>query len=317
MAHLLDTVLDRSVVGGYTSLGYALRKRWWDPGDLRRMDGELALVTGATSGLGLAAAEGFARLGARVLLVVRDAERGEQARRQVTGATGASDIAVALCDLASLDDVRRFAAEIVEREEHVDVLVNNAGALPSERTLSPDGNELTLATNVLGPHLLTRLLLGPLAHAVHPPGRVINVSSGGMYTTKLDVSDLQGEDGDFSGSKAYARTKRAEVVLTERWAQEVDPGTTVFHAMHPGWADTPGLAKSLPGFHRLTRPFLRDAHQGADTIVWLGAAPEPARSSGGFWHDRAARPTHYGPWTKEAPADRGRLWDEVERLTAG
>ena len=311
MPRLFDTLLDRSIVGGYTSLGYRLRQRGWDDRDLVRLDGELAVVTGATSGLGRAAAEGFARLGARVLLVVRDLERGEQARAGVveaTGATAAGQVTVARCDLASLDDVRRFAAELSAGEDRVAVLVNNAGVLPSERTLSPDGNELTLATNVLGPFLLTALL-----H--ERTRRIVNVSSGGMYTTKLDVDDLQFTHKKFSGTKAYANTKRAEVVLTELWAQRLDPKKTVVHAMHPGWADTPGLAASLPGFHRLTKPLLRDAHEGADTIVWLGAAAVPGATTGGFWHDRARRPTHYVPWTKESPADRARLWEACAGLT--
>jgi dehydrogenase/reductase SDR family protein 12 len=310
MPRLLDTLLDRTIVGGYTTIGYRLRRRAFDDGDLQRLDGRLAVVTGATSGLGAAAAEGFARLGARVLLVVRDLERGDQARAKVVAATGATapgQVAVARCDLASLRDVRRFAATLAA-EERIAVLVNNAGVLPAERTLSPDGNELTLATNVLGPFLLTALLHDRT-------DRVVNVSSGGMYTTKLDVDDLQFERKGFSGTKAYANTKRAEVVLTELWAQRLDPKKTVVHAMHPGWADTPGLAASLPGFHRLTKPLLRDAHEGADTIVWLGAATTPGTTTGGFWQDRAPRPTHYVPWTKESPADRARLWDACVKLT--
>jgi NAD(P)-dependent dehydrogenase (short-subunit alcohol dehydrogenase family) len=311
MHRLLDTALDRTIVLGYTSIGYRLRRPGWDDADLARMDGQLAVVTGATSGLGLAAAEGFARLGARVLLVVRDAQRGEAARARVVQATGATadgQVAVALCDLASLAGVRRFAAELAAAEPRVAVLVNNAGVLPGQRTLSPDGNELTLATNVLGPFLLTALLHERTA-------RVVNVSSGGMYTTKLDVDDLQSARGAFSGTKAYANTKRAEVVLTELWAQRLDPARTVVHAMHPGWADTPGLAASLPGFHRLARPLLRDADQGADTIVWLGAAAEPGRTTGLLWHDRAPRPAHYVPWTRESAQDRARLWDACAELT--
>ena len=113
----------------------------------------------------------------------------------------------------------------------------------------------------------------------------------------------------------YARTKRAQVILTELWAKRLAGTGVVVHAMHPGWVDTPGVASSLPRFHRLTGPLLRSPEQGADTIVWLGAAAEPGESSGGFWHDRRRRPTHRVPWTRETPEDRERLWRECERLT--
>jgi dehydrogenase/reductase SDR family member 12 len=96
------------------------------------------------------------------------------------------------------------------------------------------------------------------------------------------------------------------------WSQRRDPRAQRVHAMHPGWVDTPGLADSLPGFHRATKPLLRTPRQGADTIVWLGATDQP---TGRFWHDRAPRPTHYVPWTKESAADRARLWDACVALT--
>lgn len=277
------------------------------------MDGQVVLVTGATSGLGLAAAEGFARLGAGVRMLARDPERGERARAQVAAATGNSDVQVRLGDLSDLGSVRRFAEEFIAREERLDVLVNNAGVLPASRTLSADGIELTFATNVVGPFLLTELLL-PLLRA-SAPARIVNVSSGGMYTRKLDVEDLQSTRGDFDGPAAYARTKRAEVVLTEMLAERLAGTGVVVHAMHPGWADTPGVQSSLPRFHALTRPLLRTPAQGADTIVWLGAAAEPAQSSGGFWHDRRERPTHRVPWTRESPADRDALWAACEQLS--
>ncbi|WCB93564.1 FabG-like 3-oxoacyl-(acyl-carrier-protein) reductase [Baekduia alba] len=299
MPTLFDTLLDRSLVGGYSRVGYALRSHAF--GGLPRMDGQTAAVTGATSGLGLAAAIGFARLGARVILVARSEERGEQARAQVR--EHGPDVDLVLADLSSLADLRRVAATLADAD--LDVLVNNAGVLTEERETSVDGNELTLATNVLGPFLLTDLL--PDAR------RVVTVSSGGMYAQKLDVEDLQSEHGAFSGTKAYAKTKRAEVVLTELWAQRRRATPQRLHAMHPGWVDTPGLAASLPSFHRLTGPLLRTPRQGADTIVWLGATDQP---SGRFWHDRAPRPTHYVPWTKESDADRGRVWDACVALTA-
>jgi dehydrogenase/reductase SDR family protein 12 len=295
MPGLFDALLDRTIVGGYSRAGYALRARHFRP--LPRLDGTTVAVTGATSGLGLAAARGFARLGARTILVARDPERGEQARA-ATAEHGTAELRIA--DLARLDDVRRLAEQL----QDADVLVNNAGVLPPRRTLTEDGHELTFAVNVLAPFLLTALL--------PDVRRVIAVSSGGMYTQKLDVADLDSADGDFSGTKAYARSKRAEVVLNELWARRGRPG---MHAMHPGWVDTPGLQDSLKTFHRITKPILRTPDQGADTIVFLGAA-EPPPPSGRFWTDRAPRPTHYLPTTHESPQERQQLWDACVARTA-
>jgi dehydrogenase/reductase SDR family member 12 len=308
----LDTALDRTVVGGYTNIGYALRRRWWDDDALRRMDGKVVLVTGATSGLGLAAAEGFARLGATVCLVARDARRGELAREQVAAQSGGEAI-LELCDLAELSSVRALAERLQTRTPRLHVLVNNAGVLAPKRTLTADGIELTFAVNVVAPFLLTSLLLDTLRRSA--PSRIINVSSGGMYARRLLPDDLQSQHGEFNGAAAYARTKRAEVILTEIWAHRLQGSGVVVHAMHPGWVDTAGLKASLPRFYKVTRPLLRSPAQGADTIVWLGAADEPARSSGEFWHDRRRRPTHVLPGTRETSADRDRLWRECERLS--
>ncbi len=310
---LLDTILDRTVVAGYTSIGYRVRSRTWSPADLPALDGKVVLVTGATSGLGLAAAEGFARLGAAVWLLARSKERGELARQEIVARSGNRDVQVGLCDLSDLQAVRKFAERFSGEVSRLDVLVNNAGALLGERTLSVDGVELTFATNVLGPFLLTNLLTPLLKKSA--PARIVNVSSGGMYTQRIHVEDLQSAHGEFDGATAYARTKRAQVILTEQWAQRLEGSGVVAHAMHPGWADTPGLESSLPRFYGAARRLLRTPQEGADTIVWLGAAPEPARCSGGFWHDRRERPTDRVPWTRETSEDRERLWAECERFS--
>ena len=309
---LLDTLLDLAVVPGYTRLGYRIRSRGWGA-DLPRMDGKTVLVTGATSGLGLAAAHALAGLGAGVRLLARSQERADLARREIIDASGNEDVGVYLCDLSSTASVRHAAARIAGEEGRLDVLVNNAGVLAGERALSADGIELTFATNVLGPFLLTSLLATLLANSA--PARIINVSSGGMYTQRIDVDDLQTARHRYDGPRVYARTKREEVILTELWAERLRGEGIVVHAMHPGWAETPGVESSLPRFHKLTRRLLRDPREGADTIVWLACAQEPGRSTGGFWHDRRRRPTHLLPWTREGECDRERLWEECERLS--
>ncbi|HEY5285981.1 MAG TPA: SDR family NAD(P)-dependent oxidoreductase [Solirubrobacteraceae bacterium] len=309
---LLDTILDRTVIAGYTRVGYRMRRGMWNPAEMQSMDGKVVLLTGGTSGLGLAAAEGFARRGATIWLPARSEQRGERARAQIAARSPDSNVQVGLCDLSDLKSVRRFAKRLVGETERLDVLVNNAGTLTSER-LSVDGIELTFATNVLGPFLLTNLLIPLLEQSA--PARIINVSSGGMYTQRIHLADLQMAHGEFDGSTAYARTKRAQVILTELWAERLQDTGIVVHAMHPGWAATPGLESSLPRFYALTKRLLRTPQEGVDTIVWLGTAARPARSSGGFWHDRRERPTHRVPWTKQTHQDHERLWAECESLS--
>ncbi|GGS18058.1 SDR family NAD(P)-dependent oxidoreductase [Actinokineospora fastidiosa] len=304
---VLDTALDRAVVPGYTRIGYSVRSRFW-PADppCGALEGSTVVITGANSGLGKAAIAGLAKLGATVHMVVRDPEKGAAARAEVQAVAPEAHLELETCDIADLTSVRRFAEDFLERHGSLDVLVHNAGTLPPERRETADGNEITLATHVFGPFLLTALLRPALA-AAH--GRVIFVTSGGMYTAGLHVDDPQYAEGGYSGTRAYARTKRMQVVLAEQWAAHLDADGVVVHSMHPGWADTPGVAASLPGFNRIMAPLLRSPDQGADTVVWLAAADEPARMTGRFWHDRRDRPTHITPWTREKPEQRAALWD--------
>lgn len=299
---LLDTVLDRTVLLGYSRVGYAVRRRAWATGDpaAGALDGRVALVTGASSGLGEATATGLARLGAEVVLVVRDLERGERALSRVRAAAPEATVRTARCDVADFASVREFAAS----ESHVDVLVHNAGVLPPEREESVDGHEVTFATHVLGPLLLTELLLPALRAS--GDSRVILVSSGGMYTQSLALDDPEYRNGRYRGATAYARTKRMQVELTPLLAERWRPDGVSVHSTHPGWADTPGLAGSLPAFRRLVEPALRTPAQGADTAVWL-AATRPGPPSGGFWHDRRERPRHLLPGTRPKPGEAERL----------
>lgn len=316
--HGLDRLLDRTVLPGYTRLGYAIRRRRWPaddpaPGALR---GRTALVTGAGSGLGEATVLGLARLGARVHLLVRSAERAAPAVDRVTAVLRRdglpADLHVEICDVADPRSVDAFADGFIARDAAgatVDVLVHNAGVLPPERTESVDGHELSVATHVLGPVRLTERLRPALRRSTYG-ARVVLVASGGMYTQPLAVDDPDFVQGDYGGAVAYARSKRMQVELTPLLAQRWAADGIAVHATHPGWAATPGVTESLPLFGAVMRPLLRSPEVGADTVVWL-AATEPPPPSGGFWHDRAPRPTSYLRSTRPAPGDVERLWTWV------
>jgi NAD(P)-dependent dehydrogenase (short-subunit alcohol dehydrogenase family) len=308
VARGVDTAMDRTVAAGFSRIGPAVRRRLpgWpaDPAP-GALTGRAAAVTGATSGLGYATAEGLARLGAEVRLVVRNVEKGAEVKAQLESAVPGAQVAVQRCDVSDLDDVRRFVDEL--DLDRLDVLVHNAGAMPPTRTESAQGHELTMSLHVLGPLLMTELLRPLLGGR---DARVLFVTSGGMYGQRLRADDPEFTSGDYSGTTAYARSKRAQVellpVLADRWSGD----RIGVHAMHPGWADTPGVVESLPRFHKLTGPLLRDAAGGADTTIWLSAV-DPQPPSGQLWHDRRARPTHLLRRTRTGDAERTEIWDWV------
>jgi NAD(P)-dependent dehydrogenase (short-subunit alcohol dehydrogenase family) len=311
---VFDTLLDSTVLLSYTRIGYALRQWMWHDADIDvDMTGKTCIVTGANSGLGFVTAQQLAALGASVTMVARNPARGQSARDEIIARTGNPNVYLDVVDLSSLAAVRHFATRFLDREKRLDVLVNNAGILLPQKKLSVDGIELSFATNVLGPFLLTNLLIPRLEQSA--PARVIIVSSGGMYTQKLNIDDLLSEGKAFNGTVAYAQHKRAQVILTELWAKRLTESGVTVNAMHPGWVDTPGVSRSLPIFRKVMRPFLRTPTQGADTIIWLAVAPRLASESGKFWFDRRQRKTHKLARTISLPQDRQRLWDKCVRLS--
>lgn len=274
--HLLDPF-------GFGQPGFLRHERRFRAEDLaRRLDGLTVAITGANSGLGFAATRALAAMGATVIMLCRDRARGEAARQAVVG-----DARLEILDVSDLDAI---AALKLPRP---DVLVHNAGALLSRRE-TIGGLERTVACHVVGPWLLGHRLSAPTS---------IWVSSGGMYTQRLDVAATFDPPEPFDGVTAYARCKRAQVVIARRLGQ---------HAMHPGWADSPGVESSLPRFHRLTKGILRTPEQGADTIVWLAARrPEPPQ----LWFDRAPAPEHRLPLTRARPEEEEALLDRLRQIT--
>lgn len=317
----IDQLLESSVVPSFTSIGPRLRRRLfdWQPLESHDLSDKVIVLTGGTSGIGEAAAEIYAELGATLVLVARDADKCASLIDRLGGKSGNDRLHAVIADLGKLDDVRRAAGEITERHPHLDVLAHNAGALFPERKRAEDGTDLVVELMVAAPFLLTGLLLPALASASGAAGRVLTMSSGGMYTEPLTVDGLEMSDADYSGTAQYARAKRAQVVLSELWADRVPTTSTVFHALHPGWVDTPGINDALPGFSRALSPLglLRTAREGADTLVWLSAAEAALESSGDFWLDRQRRSTHKMKKTRQSDtADtRAALWSWCEQHT--
>jgi NAD(P)-dependent dehydrogenase (short-subunit alcohol dehydrogenase family) len=314
LAHGLSLVLDPTVALSFGRTGFQAHALGFDPDDLAvDLSGRRALVTGANSGIGFETALGLADLGAEVVLLCRSLERGGRAADEIRARTGSRRVSVEGFDVSDLATVREMGARLAAGR--VDVLVHNAGVLPGTRIETKDGLELSFATHVAGPHLLTRLLRPTLERS--DDARVVWVSSGGMYTRRLQLADPQWQERSYDGVLAYAETKRAQVVLAELWAEVLDGTTVRAHSMHPGWADTPSVASSLPLFRRITRAILRTPAEGADTVVWLAASPRARETNGRFYFDRVPRRTHWLPGTRESQADRRAFWELCETVTNG
>jgi dehydrogenase/reductase SDR family protein 12 len=209
-------------------------------------------------------------------------------------------------------ETKELASRLAGRNR-IDVLINNAGAMFSERGLTSEGLEQTFALNLLSGFVLTESLVPKLIESA--PARIINMSSGGMYSRGLDMADLQ-NSVDYKPADAYAHTKRAQVILTELWAKQLQRDGVGVHAVHPGWTDTDGVRHSLPTFAKMSKPFLRSPAEGADTMVWLAASDPESLNTGLFWHDRAPRPTHYMKGTKADCEDRASLRSELTQVAA-
>ena len=310
-ADLVDRALELMVVPSFTRIGYEVRSRLnhWTPLGGYEAGGRVVVITGATSGLGLATARELVADDATVEIVARDPAKAASVCDELRD-EGPGDVGFVVADTSDLDAVRHVADELGRRHGKIDVLIHNAGALDKEYAASAQGIERTVASQVVGPFLLTGLLL-PLLRAT-PRSRVLWVSSGGMYSQPLSVAALEMGSEGYDGTVAYARAKRAQVTLAEMWAEYLAPDQIAVHAMHPGWADTPGVRRSLPTFRRVTGPLLRSPAQGADTLVWLAADDgEPLDTTGKFWLDRRARTIHRTSATRRSDAadERRRLWN--------
>ncbi len=270
----------------------------------------VAVVTGASSGIGLHTTLGLARNGMHVLMVGRDRARTEAARRFATERSGSDRIDIAVADFSRLAEVRRLADEFLGTHDRLDVLVNNAGLLSPKYRLSADGYELTFAVNHLAPFLLTNLLLDRLKASA--PARIIIVASDAHRRNRIDIGSLT-RPGDWTTTKAYGRSKLCNILFARELATRLNPSEVVAASLHPGVVATAiGQRGGLVEFGwRLLKPFMISPERGAETPIFLATVPDPSPFHGGYVVRRAL--AYPDPVALDADLAR-RLWAESARL---
>lgn len=295
--------------------GFAVRSRLFaDPLLALDLAGQTHVVTGATSGIGEATARGLLQRGADVVALVRPGAKADAfaARARdltpMAPATAPGRLHLEPCDLADLDQSVAAARRVAARHPRLHGLALNAGLLAGTRTLTAQGHETSFAVHVVVASRLIAELRPALAAAA---GRVVFVSSGGMLLQPVDPTDLGWLERPWDGTRAYAQAKRVQVELAQRWATLLDASGVRVDAMHPGWAATPGVDRSLPTFASVLGRALRSPEEGADTLLWLLATQEPRGPSGGFFFDRERVQSDALPWTRSDGTTRARIWHQV------
>lgn len=252
------------------------------------LEGKICVVTGANSGIGKATAAGLARLGASVVMLCRNEERGRQAQIEIRRQTGNEAVELAIADLASQAEVRRLADDLVHRYPRLHVLVNNAGLQLWRRSVTTDGLETAFAVNYLAPFLLTNLVLEALKAVA--PARVVNVCSMVHRWGEIDFEDLQAERR-YDSNRAYYQSKLAMLLFTYELARRLEGTGITVNAMEPGMVRT-RFARDYRGFYRLMatlwRPFMKSPGKGADTVIYLASSPEVEAVTGKYFKNRRA-----------------------------
>ena len=277
---------------------------------------KIILVTGATSGIGEVTARELARQGAHIIILARSAEKAKHTQQEIIATTGNQQVDVVLADLSVLQQVRDVAAEIQAKYPRLDVLVNNAGLMfGAERQVSPDGFEMTVATNHLGPFLLTSLLFDLLQKS--PAARIVNVASMAYRFSKPTLDDLQSERS-YSAVWEYGNTKLWNIMFTQELAERLRThGITniTTNCLHPGAVAT-GYGKQSGGWLSavlaLGRPFMISPEKGAETSLFLATDAKVANVSGGFFSKKKLEPVKS---SFNTPANNRRLWEMSEQLT--
>jgi NAD(P)-dependent dehydrogenase (short-subunit alcohol dehydrogenase family) len=275
------------------------------------MQGKVCVITGATSGIGLVAAERLAAMGARLLLVGRDPARGEAALRAIKARTPRADLRIVYGDLSRLSEMNRVSGEIAALQPRIDVLINNAGAMFQERGVTEDGLERTFALNHMSYFVLTNRLKDRLVAA--GPARIVNTASGAHQGQNLDFADLQSER-NYRGLRVYGRSKLANILFTRELSRRLTGTGLTVNCLHPGFVAT-RIGQNNNRIFRvglaIAKRFALSPEKGAETIVYLASSPEVASVSGGYFYQ--SRPATPSPAARD-DATAKRLWEESARI---
>jgi len=272
----------------------------------------VCLLTGATQGIGRAAAQALAPMGLELVLVARDRGRLEALATELRGRTPGAKVSVQVGDLSRMSEVRRVAADFRAAHDRLHLLLHNAGALFAQREVTPEGVERTLALNHLAYFVLTEELL-PLLKA-SAPARIVNVSSDAHRWRHIDFDDLMVTRTKYRPFVAYGRTKLMNILFTRELAQRLAGTGVTVNALHPGFVRS-GFAQNNPGtlagLVKLGQVFARSPERGARTLVYLATSPEVEGVTGKYFHDE--REVEPSPAAQDAEVAR-RLWEVSERL---
>lgn len=281
----------------------------------RSMTGKTVIVTGGNSGIGKATAVALARAGARVVITARDQARGNQAVEDTRQASGSDLVELVVFDLGDLASVRAGAAELLERCPRIDVLINNAGLVLTDRAETVDGYEATFAINHLGPFLLTELLTDRLVASA--PSRVVNVASTAHRSARrgLDFEDLQARRG-YKGMQVYGSSKLANILFTTELASRLSGKGVTANSVHPGTVATgygrDGDTRGFLAFGlKVIKPFVLVPEKGARTSVYLASSEEVAGVTGKYFVKCKARKPSAAAQDEAAAR---RLWAVSEQL---
>lgn len=274
------------------------------------MEERICLITGANSGIGKETAKVLAKMNVTVVMLCRNKERGEEARKEIIEQTGNKRVDLLLCDLSSQNAIRKAVSEFKNKYQNLHILINNAGVMLKKRKLSVEGYEMNFAAHLLAPFLLTNLLLDTLKKSA--PSRIINVASAAHKRAKMDFDDLQSENKKYSLFRVYGVSKLAEILFTYELSRRLEGTKVTANTLHPGVVNT-NLSRDHSKYSQwFAKKFFKSPEEGAETSIYLASSPEVEGITGKYFINKEPRQSSEESYNEEYAK---RLWKICAEMT--